>query len=580
MPKALHAALSARAEKTEAATSVSVCYLEDHAAISGLYIAGGTDPQLTRALRISSRRSDGEEDLPDGIHAVRFEGADTSATEQAIDGDHFGLSGDIDTTFSLDLTRRSDTFVTSSGDEDSDWVSLSTSLGFDIEVPEASLESAFASHLPAVDTRYLRLDDFGKESSDSFSTTGTNRAESWFQRDALSDGGSHVIGATSMAHAAEQRLEEIGRFRPESTVGTAAVSPPLPNQIPFEESAAARPAEAPKVLYVSTAGRPDGLGTVGDPLNSIQAAADLAGPGTVINVLSGTYHENIRIRQSGTAEAPITIVSADGAGAARIIPVDQNKDTIALGGVDHVVVDGFTVHGPASQLHAIQIHAHTTTTVFDPATHITIQNNTIVAGLGDGIKGSKASNLTITGNTIVQAAFASNSNEAGIDFVGVNIANIDNNTITDMAFMAIMIKGGSYGIDIVGNVIDGSGTSGVEIGGYSDLQHYWPGFVAAHAFEARSVYFHSNSVINTHGTALRIIGAQDVMVANNHLATNSQYLITVDDSSKFHPSWLSSDVKFFVNDVDRPSWLTNRSLGEDIGMVNMQSIVLDYFMVL
>lgn len=70
-------------------------------------------------------------------------------------------------------------------------------------------------------------------------------------------------------------------------------------------------ASAAAELFVSTNGTESGTGTIGSPLNSIQAAVDEATPGTTIYLREGTYalESNVQIDKSGTADASY-IVSA------------------------------------------------------------------------------------------------------------------------------------------------------------------------------------------------------------------------------------------------------------------------------
>ncbi len=60
------------------------------------------------------------------------------------------------------------------------------------------------------------------------------------------------------------------------------------------------------IHLTSTAGRVQGFDT-------IQAAVDVAGPGDVIEVGAGTYHESVQFSRSGTSDQPITLKGKDGA---------------------------------------------------------------------------------------------------------------------------------------------------------------------------------------------------------------------------------------------------------------------------
>lgn len=67
-------------------------------------------------------------------------------------------------------------------------------------------------------------------------------------------------------------------------------------------------------LYVAPDGDDANPGTVGEPLRTIQAAVDLAEPGTTIHLREGTYapDTNIQLLQSGTESQPITLRNYEG----------------------------------------------------------------------------------------------------------------------------------------------------------------------------------------------------------------------------------------------------------------------------
>ena len=64
-----------------------------------------------------------------------------------------------------------------------------------------------------------------------------------------------------------------------------------------------------RTYTVAPGGSDASPGTPGKPLATIQKAADLAGPGDVVQVKSGVYRETVRLHLSGTAQAPIQFVA-------------------------------------------------------------------------------------------------------------------------------------------------------------------------------------------------------------------------------------------------------------------------------
>lgn len=314
-----------------------------------------------------------------------------------------------------------------------------------------------------------------------------------------------------------------------------------------------------RTLWASASASHDGDGSALHPFSTIQAAIDAAEPGTVIRVGAGTYVENLVFRQGGSQDQPIELISADGHGAAIIRPAQAALDTINIDGADHIAIRDFSIHGSSDSTRQA-VHVHVAGEAQDnPASFITLDGNIIHRGEGDGIKVSKSDHVTIVGNQISGGGPA----EAGIDFVGVTHSVIDGNVIKDIGNIGVMLKGGSSDIRVTNNVIDGAQASGIEVGGYSPTIHYAKGFLeAGNAYEIRDVVITGNEITNIGGTALRFIGAQNVVAQGNELSASGK-LVTIDDSSKYHDTWYSQNIRLEGNSVDVEKWLVDRSGGED-----------------
>ncbi|RDJ23288.1 hypothetical protein DWF00_21880 [Bosea caraganae] len=309
------------------------------------------------------------------------------------------------------------------------------------------------------------------------------------------------------------------------------------------------------VIWVSTSGRAGALGTAADPYNSLQAAINHAAPGSTIMVKAGVYTENVSVRVGGTEAAPLRIVSVDGPGAAEIRPASQTKDTIEISRVDHVVLDGLKVVGPTSSSgNAMHVHAHISGSEFDPATNIVVQNSVITAGAGDGIKLSKVEHITLLNNTIT----GSTGTEEGIDAVGVHHLVISGNTVTNSGGVAINVKGGSYDVLIENNHVDGAASHGIGIGGYTEEAYFWPGFIGAESYEVKDIRVVGNEVENTLKQGIRVIGGQDVEIADNWIHDVAhQYAVGVSPAGGVihNPPWPSDDVTITGNLFDKTTWL-------------------------
>jgi hypothetical protein len=307
------------------------------------------------------------------------------------------------------------------------------------------------------------------------------------------------------------------------------------------------------VIWVSASGRANATGTAADPFNSIQAAVDHATAGTAIMVRAGVYTENVRISHGGTADALLQIISADGAGAAEVKPASQSKDTIEISKADYVTIDGLKIAGPASATaNGISIHADET--VFDPATHIIVENTTINAGYGDGIKASKAEYVSLLNNTIT----GSMGIEEGIDSVGVHHLVIANNSVAGSGGIGIAVKGGSYDVLIENNRVDGTTDHGIGVGGYTEESYFWPGFIGSDAYEVKDIKVIGNEIEHTTDQGIRVLAGQNVEIADNWIHDVAhQYAIGVSPAGgTFHtPAWVSQDVTFDGNYFDKADWL-------------------------
>ena len=74
--------------------------------------------------------------------------------------------------------------------------------------------------------------------------------------------------------------------------------------------AAAPAAAGGATLDVATTGSDANSGTADAPLRTVQEAIDRATPGTTIRLHKGTYSQELKIRSSGSAGAPITVTAA------------------------------------------------------------------------------------------------------------------------------------------------------------------------------------------------------------------------------------------------------------------------------
>ena len=313
--------------------------------------------------------------------------------------------------------------------------------------------------------------------------------------------------------------------------------------LPFENYVPTR------TIWVSTSGSATGTGSQSSPLSSIQAAVNLATPGTAIMVEAGTYTGNIKINVSGTPDAPIQLISADGPGAAKILPSTASASaTIEAFGEENIVVRGFDVSGGKIHDNGIQF-GMSGTNFSDMTKNIVLQDNIVHDTVKDCIKVSQGDYVYVVDNTV------SHGGDQGVDFVAVNnsvIARNDISYITGPA--ALFAKGGSTNVLIAENKVTHSSVDGIEVGGYSDPQWMRPGFTG---WEAKNVTVVDNIVEGVGKRPLNIIGAQNCTITHNLLQSNPDYYYIVSISADNNtPARNSNNIVISDNTFDHSAhWL-------------------------
>jgi len=107
------------------------------------------------------------------------------------------------------------------------------------------------------------------------------------------------------------------------------------------------PQVVPTELYVAPDGLDSNPGTRSAPLRTLARAARLVTPGTIVNVLPGTYHGGFRTDINGLPNARIVFRSTE-AWRARIVPPPVSGSDVAWDNrASHVDIEGFDVDGSA-----------------------------------------------------------------------------------------------------------------------------------------------------------------------------------------------------------------------------------------
>lgn len=202
---------------------------------------------------------------------------------------------------------------------------------------------------------------------------------------------------------------------------------------------------------------------------TIQAAIDAATPGKTINVLGGTYTEQIIVNKSMTlqgAGAASTTIQAPGTLA---LETDgDGKSIVEFTGSITASMSGFTVRGPLGVItSAIHVHGGANTAIQNNIIQGTDVLTTTLAGHGITIGTSLDNDVdsAASGTNIISNNTVNGFHRAGIVATGAgNTANVSNNTVTGAGSVAltfqigITLQDGATGSIINNTVLNNTGT--------------------------------------------------------------------------------------------------------------------------
>jgi Right handed beta helix region len=255
-----------------------------------------------------------------------------------------------------------------------------------------------------------------------------------------------------------------------------------------------------KQIWVS----PDG------PVSDINAALQMATPGTDVMVKAGTYQGAVKFARSGDDGAPIRLISADGRGKARIV---SDKTGLYGFGTKNAGVFGFhIVAGSGGNGIQFGLSGSDTSAKSRYVRNLVIADNLVEDAGEDGIKLSQADGVFLYGNIVRNSGADRNGNgDGGIDMVAVNHSQIVANVVDGTpGHTCLMMKGGSEGNFVAGNIMKGCERDGLSVGGLTTGKWMRPGTDSEAKF---------NTVVGNDIEAgrngLLIFGATGNMVANN-----------------------------------------------------------------
>ncbi|BCE14755.1 hypothetical protein RSC3_02111 [Bacillus paralicheniformis] len=138
----------------------------------------------------------------------------------------------------------------------------------------------------------------------------------------------------------------------------------------------AKEAEPANSLYVSPDGNDQNEGTKEKPFRTLGHAAKKAVPGTTVMIREGTYHETLDVRESGSAEKPITFQNYENEkvviSGKSIQDAEYETPLIQIHNQQYITINGLTIQDlsvSSEEATAMGIY------VSGSSSHITIKNN-------------------------------------------------------------------------------------------------------------------------------------------------------------------------------------------------------------
>ncbi len=225
-------------------------------------------------------------------------------------------------------------------------------------------------------------------------------------------------------------------------------------------------------VWVSNAGNDSNPGTFASPwLTITKALATATTPGTLINVMAGTYVEpQMTMGASGTGGNPIILSCAPGA-LGRVFVKRTQADVVAnpaahiiyvANGVSYATINGLNLVGPVGQPYEPPLGAEVSCGILagNPGTNIRWTNNISYLNLHCGFKGD--SNITVEG--CVSFSNGQRNLDHGIYLVGDNEIVKGNVVFNNAGYGIHMYHSGGGGLvfpDINRNVVWGHTNTGM-----------------------------------------------------------------------------------------------------------------------
>lgn len=281
------------------------------------------------------------------------------------------------------------------------------------------------------------------------------------------------------------------------------INPPVPPALPVEEN----------VYYVSTTGNDENPGTLTSPWGTIQKAVSTVAPGSVVNIMGGTYYEEVKVTVSGTADKYIIIQNYNDEEVV-ISGGNKARELMGLYGVSYLKIKGLTF---ADCLGSYSVGIKISTAYDEASHHIEIESNTI-RNLCANTEGTYPPNVYAGG--VAVAGY--------LDSKAIHDIIIKGNIVKDCRTgwtEAISITGNVDGFLITKNVVTNTGNIGIDASGHWGTSPNPATDFARNGIISENHVSYCKSPVEG-GAGIYLDGSSNILVEKN-ISHNNVYGITV-----------------------------------------------------
>ena len=265
--------------------------------------------------------------------------------------------------------------------------------------------------------------------------------------------------------------------------------------------------------FVSTTGNDENPGTLASPWRTIQKAVTTVVPGCIINIMEGTYYEEVNVKVSGTSDKYIVIKSYDD----KEVIISGNKSAkqlMLLNGVSYLKIKGLTF---ADCLGSYSVGLKISNTPDEASHHIEVESNTF-------------KNLYATST----ADYPPNVYAGAITVAGylgskpIHNIVIKGNTIKDCRTgwtEAIGITGNIDGFTVTNNVVTNTGNIGINASGHWGISNDPVTDFPRNGVISENHVSYCKSPVEG-GAGIYLDGSSNILVEKN-ISHNNVYGITI-----------------------------------------------------